>query len=405
VTLRNSIVCFTLLLGCSAPSPSSDDSPEAQRILDDPRYEWITIETPNTRVHLPVGSFAAMNRGLLPARAEEARSTVLNRLNEPDFPSTLHLFYVDSRADMEQLVGIPVTGFAYFDDQAVVLVFNSTWRSFERHELTHVVTLGTWPDPAGAAAVEGLATYVDGFCGGYENGRVAHTMLDTGTLLPFGNLTGEFRQQDDLVAYLQAAVTTEFAVERLGADGTRKIWEQGLAAVPELLDISSRGDFVLQFEDWLSSTYEPIPLKSWDAILEHGCGIDSRPGQLSPFTGGEFMRSKEHDRRVDYVEFPATDMEVTKRFYSTIFGWEFIDYGPDYMSFNDGRLDGGFRLEPTVAAGGPLVVMYSTRLEGIEAAIRENGGQIVQETFEFPGGRRFHFSDPNGNELAVWSDQ
>ena len=117
------------------------------------------------------------------------------------------------------------------------------------------------------------------------------------------------------------------------------------------------------------------------------------------------MSTEEHDRRVDYVEFPATDMEATKKFYSTIFGWEFVDYGPDYVSFNDGRMDGGFRLEPTVAAGGPLVVMYSAHLEEIEAAIRENGGQIVQEIFEFPGGRRFHFTDPNGNVLAVWSDQ
>lgn len=225
-----------------------------------------------------------MNRDLLPARAEEARSTVLNRLNEPDYPSTLHLFYVDSRAEMEQLVGIPVTGFAYFDDQAVVLVFNSNWRPFERHELTHVVTLDLWPAPAGPAVVEGLATYVDRFCGGYENGRVARTMLDMESLLPLGDLAGGFRQQDDLVAYLQAAATIEFAVERLGAGVIRIVWERGIAAVPELLDISSPGDFVLLFEDWLSSTYDSVPLESWDAILEHGCGIDARPGQLPPIS-------------------------------------------------------------------------------------------------------------------------
>lgn len=277
-----SIVCVMLSLGCSAPSPSSDHSSELQRILDDPRYDWISIETPHTRVHLAAGSFAGENRDLLLPRAEEARSAVLNRLNDPDYPSTIDLFYVDSRADMEQLVGLPVTGFAYSDEQAVVLVFNSTWRPFERHELTHVVTLGTWPDPAGPAVVEGLATYVDGFCGGFENGRVARTMLDTETLLPFEDLTGRFRQQDDLVAYLQAAVTIEFAVERRGAGVIRTIWERGSAAVPELLDIASPGDFGLQFEDWLSSAYDPIPLESWDAILEHGCGIDSRPGQQSP---------------------------------------------------------------------------------------------------------------------------
>ncbi len=117
------------------------------------------------------------------------------------------------------------------------------------------------------------------------------------------------------------------------------------------------------------------------------------------------MSQSEQDRRVDYIEFPSTNMEETKKFYATVFGWEFVDYGPDYMSFADGRLNGGFRLEPFVTSGGPLVVIYATHLEDIGAAIRANGGQIVMEIFEFPGGRRFHFTDPSGNELAVWSDQ
>lgn len=117
------------------------------------------------------------------------------------------------------------------------------------------------------------------------------------------------------------------------------------------------------------------------------------------------MSQADQDRRVDYVEFPTTDIEEAKRFYSGIFGWEFTDYGPEYASFTDGRLSGGFRAAPEATPGGPLVVLYATDLEGIEARIRESGGRIVRETFEFPGGRRFHFADPSGNELAVWSDR
>jgi predicted enzyme related to lactoylglutathione lyase len=117
------------------------------------------------------------------------------------------------------------------------------------------------------------------------------------------------------------------------------------------------------------------------------------------------MSQAEHDRRVDYVEFPATDIERTKRFYSEVFAWEFTDYGPEYTSFSDGRLAGGFRAAAEASAGGPLVVIYSTNLEEVEAGVREAGGAIVRETFEFPGGRRFHFTDPSGNELAVWSDR
>ncbi|UCC85025.1 MAG: VOC family protein [Gemmatimonadota bacterium] len=117
------------------------------------------------------------------------------------------------------------------------------------------------------------------------------------------------------------------------------------------------------------------------------------------------MSQAEQDRRVDYIEFGVTDIGKAKRFYSEIFGWEFTDYGPDYTSFHDGRLAGGFRAAPEVTPGGPLVVLYATNLEDIEARIKESGGRIVQETFEFPGGRRFHFTDPSGNELAVWSDR
>ena len=117
------------------------------------------------------------------------------------------------------------------------------------------------------------------------------------------------------------------------------------------------------------------------------------------------MPQSDHDRRVDYVEFPATDLERIKAFYSTVFGWEFTDFGPTYTSFKDGRLNGGFTTDAEVGAGGTLVVIYGVDLDGLEAAVARNGGKIVKETFEFPGGRRFHFSDPSGNQLAVWSDK
>ncbi len=117
------------------------------------------------------------------------------------------------------------------------------------------------------------------------------------------------------------------------------------------------------------------------------------------------MSHAEHDRRMDYIEFPTADLAQSKRFYSEVFGWEFTDYGPSYASFHDGRLGGGFNADREVHAGGPLVVLYATDLEGTKARVTESGGRIVQDVFEFPGGRRFHFTDPSGNELAVWSDR
>jgi predicted enzyme related to lactoylglutathione lyase len=113
----------------------------------------------------------------------------------------------------------------------------------------------------------------------------------------------------------------------------------------------------------------------------------------------------EQDRRIDYVEFPVTDLAAAKRFYAAAFAWKFEDYGPEYASFHDGRLSGGFRHEARVTRGGPLVVLYAADLAAVEAQVKRAGGKIVREIFEFPGGRRFHFTDPSGNELAVWTDR
>jgi hypothetical protein len=117
------------------------------------------------------------------------------------------------------------------------------------------------------------------------------------------------------------------------------------------------------------------------------------------------LPSPEHDRRIDYIEFGVTDVAGAKRFYGQVFGWKFEDYGPDYASFADGRLTGGFTKVAKVQAGGPLVVIFAADLEAAEGQVRAAGGAIVRPMFSFPGGRRFHFTDPSGNELAVWSDR
>jgi predicted enzyme related to lactoylglutathione lyase len=114
------------------------------------------------------------------------------------------------------------------------------------------------------------------------------------------------------------------------------------------------------------------------------------------------------DQRIDYVELPARDLGRVREFYSRLFGWTFEDYGPDYCAFSDGRMDGGFyrtNLSSSAASGSALVIVYAADLEGTRARVLENGGTLVRDIFEFPGGRRFQFADPNGNELGVWSEE
>ena len=107
--------------------------------------------------------------------------------------------------------------------------------------------------------------------------------------------------------------------------------------------------------------------------------------------------------RIDYVELNVADIEASKAFYGQAFGWTFIDYGPDYCEFRDGRLSGGFTTGGLPQPGGPLVILYADDLEDAQRRTEEAGGRVVRPIFSFPGGRRFHFTDPDGYELAVWS--
>jgi uncharacterized protein len=109
------------------------------------------------------------------------------------------------------------------------------------------------------------------------------------------------------------------------------------------------------------------------------------------------------DGSLDYIELPASDIPATKAFYSAAFGWSFTDYGPDYVAFDSAGRQGGFNAERKVVPhGGPLIVLYANDLDAMEAKVREAGAEIVgRESFE--GGRRFHFRDPNGNEIAIWT--
>jgi len=110
------------------------------------------------------------------------------------------------------------------------------------------------------------------------------------------------------------------------------------------------------------------------------------------------------DGRIDYIEFPGADLAATKGFYAAAFGWTFTDYGPSYAAFDNGGVDGGINADSGDRAAAPLVILFATDLEAMEARVKAAGGTISRPIFSFPGGRRFHFRDPSGNELAVFSE-
>ena len=109
---------------------------------------------------------------------------------------------------------------------------------------------------------------------------------------------------------------------------------------------------------------------------------------------------------INYIEFPSKNLATTKSFFSSVFGWNFVDYGPDYSAFTSEVIKGGFFKSPLTATterGSALIVFHSEDLEKTRLKILNAGGSIIKPIFSFPGGRRFHFGDPNGNEYAVWS--
>ena len=112
---------------------------------------------------------------------------------------------------------------------------------------------------------------------------------------------------------------------------------------------------------------------------------------------------------IDYVELTVSDLEQAKRFYTQAFGWRFNDYGPEYAGIQSPQGAsapevGGLSKGQQVRSGGPLVLLYSTDLDRSVEAVKHAGGQVVNGPYEFPGGRRFHFTDPSGNELGVWAE-
>lgn len=112
--------------------------------------------------------------------------------------------------------------------------------------------------------------------------------------------------------------------------------------------------------------------------------------------------------KINYVEFPSTNLVACKAFFTRAFGWSFVDYGPEYCAFSDQGLDGGFYKSEQVSRteqGSALIVLYSENLQLTLEKVEQAGGSIIKPIFDFPGGRRFHFCEPSGNEFAVWSDK
>jgi predicted enzyme related to lactoylglutathione lyase len=144
---------------------------------------------------------------------------------------------------------------------------------------------------------------------------------------------------------------------------------------------------------------------SVSVLLFAGCATSGPPATEGTRSVSETKAAHTH-HAIDYIEISVTDLAAAQRFYAAAFGWRFNDYGPGYAGIQgEGRELGGLRQVSEVRPGGPLVILYSRDLDASVSQVRQAGGRVTKEPFTFPGGRRFHFVDPSGNELAVWSER
>ena len=159
-------------------------------------------------------------------------------------------------------------------------------------------------------------------------------------------------------------------------------------------------------QDIGDSSYDKIVCKLMKVIAALRLNDTFYAEELAMINQESRIDINKHEK-INYVELPAKDIDEAKSFFSAVFGWSFVDYGPDYTAFENAGIDGGFyrsELNASTENGSALIVLFSFNLQTTQAKIEEAGGSIVKPIFSFPGGQRFHFTDPNGNEFAVWSD-
>jgi hypothetical protein len=228
---------------------------------------------PGFRLHFLAGSYPARHQDSLVARVVAGKAADLSLLHGRSYDRTIDVFFIESRAQMDTLVGAPVTGFAQMDSAAVFLVTSPEWRAFERHELMHVLATAAWGRPAspGDWIQEGLAQLADGKCGGYGVDEVAAGLTDAGAVVPLDTLFARFRELNDLTAYLEATSLVGYLDRTYGVGAVESVWRRGAGALPSILGIPV-GRLEAQWRSSLPPPGRFPPADRLAVIRKRGCG-------------------------------------------------------------------------------------------------------------------------------------
>lgn len=271
--IRRLLSAVLLPLAVSTPLQAQDPAGLAADALTHPDFTWIHRSAPGFRIHFLAGTYPASHQDSLIARVVAAKLHALSVLGAESFDQALDVLFVETRTQMEALIGARATGFADMEGRAVFLMTNPEWRAFERHEIMHVLARQLWGPPAEPSAwiQEGLAQFTDGRCAGYPNEQVLIALASDSGLTGLDTLVTRFRTLNDLTAYLQAASLVGYVYRTGGRDALRVLWSRGAAgARPSLPE--SLGELDAAWRRSLPARSASPTDEEVERIRQHGCG-------------------------------------------------------------------------------------------------------------------------------------
>jgi hypothetical protein len=262
-----------LLVTCSWCASAYGQADLVTRALEDSSFTWLSSESSDVRIYYQPGSFAERHRAMLLRSVTGALEEALECLEEPEYDRLLRVFYVESRQEMERLVGRPVTGFANWEASGVFLVFNPEWRSFEKHEITHVLTMELWgaPDPGSRWMVEGLPIYCDGWCREYSVDEIAFQLLSDGDLPPIEELFENYAALGEIRAGFYSASVIGFIRRTHGAKALRALWLDGHGDLRESIGTDA-DQLEASWKRYLKSSVDANVKVDLETVSRLGCG-------------------------------------------------------------------------------------------------------------------------------------
>lgn len=270
-TLRHALVCAAVL-ACVATTSAAQEG-FVQRALADSTFAWKSIASNRARIYYQEHSFAERHRAMILRSMTKTVDEVLSLLEEPDYDSVVKVFYLDSREQMERLIGHTYSGYTVWSENAVFVVLNPEWRSFEKHEFTHVVTLGAWgsPDDSSRWMVEGISVYADDWCREYSVDQIAHQLLSDDRLPPLRELFEDPASLGEIRAGFYAASVIGYIKDQYGVGALRKIWSGGTDTLEDALGVDT-DQLGASWRSFLKKRVDARVHVDMDAINSSGCG-------------------------------------------------------------------------------------------------------------------------------------